>query len=25
VMAQWIGQHMLTAHVDLSEDQAPGG
>ena len=25
VMAQWIGQHMLTAHVDPSEDQAAGG
>ena len=25
VMAQWIGQHMLTAHVDHSEDQAAGG
>lgn len=25
VMAQWIGQHMLTAHVDQSEDQASEG
>ena len=25
VMAQWIGQHMLTAHVDPSGDQASGG
>ena len=25
VMAQWIGQHMLTAHVDHSGDQAAGG
>ncbi|MGB5162546.1 MAG: PDZ domain-containing protein [Thermoanaerobaculia bacterium] len=25
VMAQWIGQHMLTAHVDPSEDQSAGG
>ena len=25
VMAQWIGQHMLTAHVDHSGDPAPGG
>ena len=25
VMAQWIGQHMLTAHVDHSRDQASGG
>ena len=25
VMAQWIGQHMLTAHVDHTEDQASEG
>ena len=25
VMAQWIGQHMLTAHVDHPGDQAAGG
>ena len=25
VMAQWIGQHMLTAHVDPVADQAAGG
>ncbi len=25
VMAQWIGQHMLTAHVDHSEDKASEG
>ena len=25
VMAQWIGQHMLTAHLDQSDEEAKGG